>query len=298
MGLRGRLFATRQVLGAGLGMVGGGVVATVLRHLPFPQNFALLFFLAFVVMMCSYVFLVLLKETEDSPRAAPLSSRNYLTQLPQMLRQQSSYRRFLVADALLMTTTMASAFYTVNAFRRFSLSDAYAGTFTMVMMSSSLVGNLFFGYLADRLGHKTNLVVAVLATAVSCVLAIKAPNPRVYCLVFVGASLAAGLMGISRLSIIAEFASEAERPTYIALTNMLTSWFALSGVAAGWIADHMGMEFVFALTAILGLSAAAWLMKCVEEPRGRHHLPPEGRAVTEPWGGARCGTASGELIRG
>jgi hypothetical protein len=45
---------------------------------------------------------------------------------------------------------MAGAFYSVHAIQKFSLNDSSAGTFTMVVMGGMIVGNTFFGYLADH----------------------------------------------------------------------------------------------------------------------------------------------------
>jgi len=60
--LRGRLFAYRSVVGAILGVIGGTIVIIILNTFPYPKNFGILFFLTFIVMMMSYVFLLFLKE--------------------------------------------------------------------------------------------------------------------------------------------------------------------------------------------------------------------------------------------
>jgi hypothetical protein len=53
--MRGRLFATRMLLGAVLGVFGGWVVMQVLKALAYPKSFACLFMLAFGAMMVSYI---------------------------------------------------------------------------------------------------------------------------------------------------------------------------------------------------------------------------------------------------
>lgn len=269
--LRGRLFGMRQVLGAILGVFGGWVVTQVLGAVAYPENFALLLLLAFSAMMISYVFLAILKEENDTHPKTLFSSKDYLRRLPMILQQQRNYRNFLIADALLITATMAGAFYTVNALEKFTLADAYAGTFTIVMMSSMIAGNLFFGYLADHFGHRLNLLLAAIVTTSTCLTALLAPTIEIYLLVFAGAAFTIGLTGISRLPIIAEFCAEEERPTYIALTNMMTSPFVLSGIAGGWLANRFGYDAVFIIAAILALASAVWLMKWVEEPRKINH---------------------------
>lgn len=267
--VRGRLFATRNVLGAMLGVFGGWVVTRVLVSIEYPANFAGLFLLAFLAMMISYFFLSRLKEDKSSSATQPVSHREYLRSLPRILKRQRNFRNYLIADALLITATMAGAFYTVRAIEKFSLADEYAGTFIMVMMVSTMIGTLFFGYLADHFGHRLNMMLSAIFTIVACVMALLAPTVQIYLFVFVSWALASGLSGISRLSIIAEFCSDADRPTYIALTNMITSPFVLAGVMGGWIANQFGYSAVFAIAALLATASAIWLKMKVVEPRKR-----------------------------
>lgn len=280
--LRGRLFATRNVLGAILGIFGGWLVNRVLSVVAYPYGFAQLFLMAFVCMMISYYFLSRLKEERGHPARHSVSHREYARSLPRILKRERNFRNYLIADALLMTTTMAGAFYTVNAMEKFSLSDAYAGIFTIVMMTSSMLGTLFFGFLADHFGHRLNMLLSACFTMIASLTALAAPDARIYLLVFVSWALATGLSGISRLSIIAEFCSDAERPTYVALANMLTSPFVLAGVMAGWIANHFGYDAVFIVAALLAAASALWLKLMVVEPRRKGMLMPIREMPVEP----------------
>jgi MFS family permease len=195
------------------------------------------------------------------------SFKSHLLGLPRILRREHNFRNFLVADALLIAATMGGAFYTVHAMEKFSLAEAYAGTFTIVMMCSMMVGNLLFGYLADHFGHKLNLLLSAIFTGTACLIALFATSIQIYLMVFAGWAFTTGLNGISRLPIIAEFCSEAERPTFIALTNMITAPFVLAGILGGWIANRFGYDAVFVITAALASAAAVWLKLMVEEPR-------------------------------
>jgi MFS family permease len=267
--LRGRLFAVRAVLGSLLGVAGGWIVAEVLARFAGMDGFAALFALAFLAMAASYVFIALLREERAPDASLPprLHYGAFLRRLPEILRTNRNYRRFLVADALLTTAAMADAFYTVHAFDRFGLSPAHVGGFTVVVMATGAAGGLLFGWAADHVGHRLNLALAALGTLVACAAALWAPSPSVYLVAFAGSAVALGLPMISRLPLIAELCGEAERPTYVALTNTLTAPFALAGLLGGWLADVYSYEVVFALAAVVALAAAVWLMACVREPR-------------------------------
>jgi MFS family permease len=264
---RGRLFAVRNLLGGVLGVFAGAVVELVLTMVDYPASYGVLFTLAFLFMGVSFWALTKLKEENPSPVQGDIHILEYYRNLPRILKGQRNFRNFLVSDALLIAATMAGAFYAVHAIEKFSLNDASAGTFTIVIMCSSIVGNMFFGYIADHYGHKVNLVLSAASTALSCFAAMFAPSQGLYLIVFVGMAFQIGLSGISRLSIVAELCSEEERPTYVALTNLVTSPFVLFGLVAGGIASRFGYDAVFLVAGLLALGSALWMSFRVEEPR-------------------------------
>ncbi len=271
--LRGRLFAVRNLLGGVLGVFAGTVVELVLATVEYPTNYGVLFILAFIFVGVSYGALTRLKEESPSPLPGQIHIVEYYRSLPRILRGQRNFRNFLISDALLIAATMAGAFYAVHAIEKFSLSDASAGTFTIVIMGSTIIGNIFFGTIADHYGHKVNLVLSATSTALSCFTALFAPSQGLYLVVFVGLAFQIGLSGISRLSIVAELCSEEERPTYVALTNLVTSPFILFGLIAGGIASRFGYDAVFLIAGLLALISALWMAFRVEEPRNMAARP-------------------------
>lgn len=265
---RGRLFAARSIGGALLGIVGGGVVSYVLGRFAYPVNFGILMLSAFVVMMMSYLFLVTLREEHESAGGPSRRDWRYVLHAPRILRAEHHFRNYLVADALLISAGMANAFFAVHALKKFGLPDSYAGTFTVAMMVSMIIGSSFFGVLADRFGHKINLIISAVAMFLACGTALIAPGVEVYLFVFVCSAATVALATISRLPMIAELSREGDRPTSIALANLVTSPFVLFGVAAGWIANRAGYETVFALAGACAVAALLWLLIRVREPRG------------------------------
>jgi MFS family permease len=265
--LRGRLFAVRNLLGGILGVFAGVVVGWVLVGIAYPLSYGVLFALAVLFTSLSYWSLTRLSEEVASPVAGEVHNLEYYRNLPRILKGQKNFRNFLISDALLLAATMASAFYAVHAIQKFALSDSSAGLFTVMIMCSTIVGNMFFGYIADRYGHKVNLVLAGASTAVSCFAALLAPDQGLYLIVFVGLAFQIGLSGISRLSIVAELCSEEERPTYVALTNLVTSPFILFGLVAAGIAGQFGYDAVFFTAGLLAVASALWMAFKVEEPR-------------------------------
>ncbi len=278
VGIRGRLFAARSILGSLLGILGGLVATYVLGVLAFPSSFALLFLLAFCFTMASYLFLLRLDEGGGGPASHPARRGSLLPSLPRVLKTRINFRNFLVADALLITAGIANAFFTVHAFEKFSLPNVYAGAFTIAMMTSMIVASLLLGMLADRYGHRLNLVLSAAAMVIACTIALLAPGVGIYMIAFAGSACTLSVAAISRLPMIAELCTESERPSFVALANMVTSPFVLFGIVAGWLANRVGYEIIFIVSMVLALGAIVWLLRMVEEPRNVALQPASGRA--------------------
>ncbi len=265
--LRGRLFAFRSVLGAAMGIFGGWVVSLILDSISYPVNYSLLFFIAFFVMMLSYIFLTLLKEEHPNHPQSDFTYKEFLKRLSTILKEEKNFRNFIIADAMMMLALMSNAFLAVNAMEKFNLTDAYAGYFTIIMMLSMTFGSLYFGYLADKKGHKLNLIWSSVFTLIACIAALISPVVEIYFISFAASALTITLTQVSRLTIIAEICREDDRPTYISLTNLITAPFVLSGLFGGWLASVFGYNAVFIIAGIFAALAFIWLNLKVTEPR-------------------------------
>lgn len=265
--LRGRLFAIRLTLGALLGIIAGYVAKQVLDTIAYPDNFSLLFVIAFSVMMISYGMLAMIKEERINTAAKEIHWKEFFKGLPGILKSNINYRNYLIADVLMITAGMANAFYTVYAFEKFELTTGYAGDFTIIMMIATIAGSMIFGYLADRSGHRINLFFAALFTVIASIAAVLASSIYVYFIVFIFTALTIALTQVSRITIIAELSEEEERSTYVALSNVITVPFTLSGIFAGWLANLYGYLPVFILSAVFAALSAYWFLFVVKEPR-------------------------------
>lgn len=268
--LRGRLFALRSISGALMGIAGGWLVKIILNAGSFPNNFGILFLLAFGMMIVSYIALIFLREHEPNASTRPLKHPQYFKELPRLIKSENNFFHFLIADSLMMIGLIAQPFFIVNAIHHFDLASSASGSFTMVFMLSMVVWNLCFGSIGDHFGHRINLIVAASSILINCVLAVFVRSVALYYFVFVLAALSTSLIQVSRLPFLAELCSEKERPTYVSITNMITSPFILLGLLGGHLADQYGYEIVFIIAGFGGFLSLIWWLTRVSEPRNRN----------------------------
>jgi len=267
--LRGRLLAVRWLIGSALGLLGGYLVSVILSSVIYPNNFALLFLICFVITMISFYFLNRIEEPlEEAPGSVkPASFKEILLRSKAILKENNDFKNFLVADALILMSLTASSFYAVYAVREFNLPTSYAGAFTMILMAGQLIGNFIFGYLADYSGHKINILILAACSAAASLCAVFANNILAYGIVFFFTGCTLALQGISRLALVVEMCGETERPIYIGLLNSITAPTILFGLVGGLLITVVGYVPVFLIYTLISLTAVFWLYKKVNEPR-------------------------------
>ena len=266
---RGRFFGISHLAGQLLGVMGASVATVILANMHYPSNFALCFFIAFISMSLSYMFLMLTIEPRTVRKTVPQNDiRSYLHRLGRILRENANFRTFLFSRVLAYFGGMAYGFLAVYGVQRFNLFDAQAAVFTAILFGSGVLGYPLWGSVGDHLGHKRVLELSGGLWLVALLVAMMAQSAVVFYSVFalMGFSSAGGVLG--DLSIAMEFGPEAERPTYIGLTRTITGPAAfIAPLAGGAIANYASYPVMFGVSfgfAIAGLGAL-WLR--VTEPR-------------------------------
>jgi MFS family permease len=269
---RGRFLGLSMFVGAGTGALGAGLSAWLLESFPFPTNFLYIFVIGAVGVTISWCCVALTRETAQpvSP-AHRQSNRQFWASLPDILRQDHNFRRFLIARMLLAMGGMGSGFVTVAAVQRWQVSDADVGIYTAALLAGQTVANLAFGLLADRFGHKLCLEVGTLASFLAFAIAWLAPSTGWMYAVFVLLGIASGAITISGMLVVLEFCEPRRRPTYIGIAGTGAGLFGGASPLLGvWLAG-IGYGWLFAVSAAINLSALIALRWWVKEPR--HAVP-------------------------
>jgi MFS family permease len=192
--------------------------------------------------------------------------------MPRLVRRDANFRCFLVARALGAVGSMANVFYTVYALRTWGAPDWWVAAFTTVLLAGQMVGNLAFGLIADRAGHRLVLLSGAVAGVAGNVLALSAPSLGVFAAVFALCGIQIASVSVSGMNVLLEFApSPDERPTYVGLGSTLLAPFLFAApLAAGMVADLAGFLWVFAVAGVGGALGAVVLVTRVRDPR--HHM--------------------------
>jgi MFS family permease len=255
-------------IGALMGIAGAAVAGTILVNWQFPHNYALCFLAGFGVLMISWVALVLNREPDSPSIRTGTSLRDYLKQLPAIMRRDENYLHFLVARGVTSLASMATGFYAVYASQRWGMSGEEVAILTAILTGSQAIMNVTWGLIGDHAGHKVVLCGGSIAIALAAAVGWAAPAPVWMWATFalLGTGVAAGT--VSNLNIILEFCAAEERPTYIGLTNtLLAPVAAFAPLLGGGLATLAGYRSMFVVAGVCGIVAAALMAFWVREPR-------------------------------
>jgi MFS family permease len=179
---------------------------------------------------------------------------------------------------------MGLGYVTVAAVRRWAVADGTVGLYTGLLLLGQTVGNLIFGLLADRRGHKFALEWAALAYALAFALAWLAPGAVWYYAVFFLLGVGLGILVVSGILVLFEFSGPERRPTYIGLANTsLGATNVLGPIVGAWLA---GVDFGILFAACSLISFVSWVSMrwWVEEPRRTAQARSGSLSVGDPGG--------------
>jgi MFS family permease len=246
----------------------------LLEKYQMPANFSLTFLLAFLFLTVSWGALALSKEPVDTEKVIPETLPPIWKGAGDVLRRDRNFSWFLTARLMSMFATVGFTFYIIYCLRYFAMDAVTAGFLTATLTISQTAANAGMGWLGDRWGHRTMLILGLVAVSLSSGLAWMAPSLNWFYLVFILAGVANVAIWTIGMAMTVEFGTETERPVYIGLSNTLAAPVTiLAPILGGWIADTMGFKTTFAISVFAGLLTAFVLWWFVKEPRPRKSQP-------------------------
>jgi MFS family permease len=264
---RGGFVGLTNFLGAGAGALGAALSAWLLRTFPFPTNFATIFAVAAGMILLSWIFLSLTREPVRAVTIPRKSTREFMASLPDVVRRDHNFRRFLIARMLMALGSMGGGFVTVAAVQRWHMPDSTVGVYTAILLLGQTAANLTFGLLADHFGHKLCLELSTAASCLGFGLAWLARAPEWYYAVFALFGIASAAVLGSGILITMEFCEPQRIPTYVGIGNTGVGLVGAIAPLIGAGLAQMDYRLLFAISSSIALLAFILMRWWVREPR-------------------------------
>lgn len=265
---RGTFFGFQAGL-ANLFISGSAVAAGyLLDYLDSPLDFAACFFIASIFFTLSWFALALTREPEDTEKIIPEEKTHFWDDSKKILKKDFNFNWFLVARFISQFATMGFSFYIIYALRRFNMDAITAGYLTATLTIAQTIANASMGWLGDKWGHRSMLIIGAAAALASATLAWLAASIFWFYPIFLLTGFANVSIWTIGMAMTVDFGTEAERPLYIGLSQTLTAPATiLAPLLGGWIVDAAGFIPTFSISIILSIAMIGILVFLVKDPR-------------------------------
>jgi MFS family permease len=247
----GIFFGSQTAASTLLGAVGVVIAGLVLQNNASNVGFSLCFLLAVGAFTISFIAIGLTREVETPAVAPEIERKDFWKDLRAILKRDVNFRWFIVVRILAQIGTVGFAFYTVYVVRFYGVDEATAGLLAGILLISQTIFNPIMGWLGDHWSHRGVMALGMVAAGLSAGIIIWAPSMGWFYLAYALEGIAyVGIWTIA-LAMIQELGEPHEKPSYIGLANTLIAPTALIiPLLAGWLADSVGYQATFMLTAI------------------------------------------------
>lgn len=247
------------------GSIGAGYL---LDYFASPIDFAVCFFIACFFFTVSWFALAMTREPEDTEKVIDEVQVPFWENAKRILKKDKNFNWFLSARTLAQFASMGFSFYIIYALREFNMTEIIAGYFTATLTISATIANMSMGWLGDKFGHRSMVIFGAFAIFLSSLLAWMAPSINWFYAIFVLAGIANVSIWTIGMTMTVDFASEAERPMYIGLSQTLTAPATIiAPIIGGFVADTFGFTSTFIVSTVLAVVMLGILIFLVKEPK-------------------------------
>ncbi len=260
----GTFWALRNAIGGVLALLSGLVLRRILESdIPFPQNFGYLFLLGTLLTAISYLAFSLVREPAGKPSMKE-PFRRMIRRIPQVLRQDASFRRYLRVRFLALFALLAEPFYAIYALRTLEAPASAIGLFVILATGASIASNFLFRKPADKAKNVSVLQVSILLLLLAPLTALLISSWQLFGVVFMLSAAGQAGMGIAAWNLLYAVSPEADRPLYVGTANSLLSLPSLAPIFAGGLVDLIGFRVTFAVALVVAALALAFSFRFKE----------------------------------
>lgn len=270
---RGRFFATRQVVGGLISVLGGTLVARILGwdQLVFPANYGVIVTIAALIYTANVgTFIGLIERAGKTAPRLPI--KELVLALPDYLRRNHAFSLTMVIFLCVNLARLSLPFYIVFGRHSFGIGEAALGLLIPLQIAGRILGAASWGWIGDRYGHHWAIRgVAATCTIPPLLALIMAwfntwiPHLFFFSLLFF--FLGFFLEGWSPfINYMLAVVPERQRTLYAGLMGIGNIPVAVAPVLGGLLLQQLGYPFLFVTTAVLtgvGLLIAVRLPRAV-----------------------------------
>ncbi len=262
---RSRLYAIKQFFASIAAFVGGIMIAGIFRpgQLSFPDNYALTLTIGGLGLFISSLGFYRIHEPASPPAEhANQSFLSYIREVPNILKTDKQFRRFILIENLASFSIMILPFYMIYAKDVFASSHSYLGQYLLFQVTGTILSNFIWGYMASRTSARVIVRLCIYLGSTIPLLAIilVRTTPLLYSMVFflLGFIISGRLIGFEPYLL--DIAPDNRRTEYLGIRGTLNIFVVILPIAGGFFISHFGYELTFILVSLV-MIFSGWLSR-------------------------------------
>lgn len=260
---RTQMFAVKQFFSSVAALGGGLLISRIFAsgQMDFPANYALSLFIGFVGLSIAAMGFVWIKEPASEINTQSTESfRAYMGKALSYIREDLSFRRFVLVENLSSFSTMALPFYMIYAKEVFSLDNRYLGRFLLFQIVGTIASNLMWTYLARRSNSRVIVQTCILIGGLLPLLALALgqTNPDLFSIVFLFLGFVVSGRRVGFEPFLLDIAPTEHRTEYLGIRGSLNLFPVILPILGGLFIETIGYLVTFLV--VFGVMMVAYGM--------------------------------------
>jgi MFS family permease len=263
---RGKLYASKQFAASLAAFAGGMVVQNIFSgdSFAFPLNYSLTLFIGFAgLLVAAFAFWLIEEPPSINKDDDLLSLKEYIKKIPGIIKSDKNFASFILIENMASFSLMLLPFYIVYAQDSFGIGADYIGRYLLFQIAGTVISNLLWGYISDRLNSQAVVRICILGGAVIPLLALILSNfgPETYSVIFflIGFLISGRKVGFEPYLL--EIAPADRTTVYLGIRGTLNFLVVLLPLLGGVFINFFGYLITFILVSTVMFSAYYLLKK-------------------------------------
>ena len=265
---RSSFFGWRLFFGGFMAMMAGFLVKLVLGSdkMLWPNNFGVLFLLAFVTLIIAYTAMSMFRFPSDPPGKSTDAMPSLWHECLNVFKTYPVIKRLIIIELLTSKLALFMPFMTLYATQSQHISLKWVGIFIVCMKIGSMLSNLLWMPIGNKIGTRILIHAGIITAIIALVLSIFAYNVFFFSIVFFVTGFASSALMLGYSGYILEIGHAETRVLLVAIKGTMLLPLYFMPLLGGLIVDTMGYFWLLIL-ALLLFSLALLLALTLCEPR-------------------------------
>jgi len=265
---RSSFFGWRLFFGGFMAILAGFLVKLILgsNKMLWPNNFGILFLLAFVTLIVAYTAMSMFRFPSNPPGSSTDAMPSLWHECLNILKTYPVIKRLIIIELLTSKLALFMPFLTLYATQSRKVPLKWVGIFIVCMKLGAMLSNLLWMPIGNKIGTRILIHAGITTAITSLVLSIFAQSVFFLSLAFFVTGLASSALMLGYNGYILEIGPAETRVLLVAIKDTMLLPHYFMPLLGGLIADTMGYFWLLVLGLVL-FSLALLLALTLCEPR-------------------------------